>query len=100
MRSVFCSVFGPLSQLTVEEGESPPLAVDQVRIEVKAAGVNFVDALFVQGLYQTKPPLPFVPGSEVAGRVTEIAPGVSTVAVGDRVFANLRLGGVAAEGLV
>jgi NADPH:quinone reductase len=100
VHAVVCHTFGPLSQLTVEERESPPLTSGQVRIEVAAAGVNFVDGLFVQGLYQTKPPLPFVPGSEVAGRVTEVAPGVTTVSVGDRVFANIRLGGFASDVLV
>ena len=100
MRAVVCHTFGPPSQLTVEERESPPLTSGQVRIEVAAAGVNFVDGLFVQGLYQTKPPLPFVPGSEIAGRVTEVAPGVTRVSVGDRVFANIRLGGFASEVLV
>jgi NADPH2:quinone reductase len=100
MHAVVCHVFGPLSQLAVEERESVPLTLGQVRIDVAAAGVNFVDGLFVQGRYQTKPPLPFTPGSEIAGRVTEVAADVTRVSVGDRVFANIRLGGFASEVLV
>ncbi|MEI7546587.1 MAG: NADPH:quinone oxidoreductase family protein [Actinomycetota bacterium] len=100
MLSVVCSALGPLSQVTVGESESPPLAANQVRIKVAAAGVNFVDALFVQGKYQTTPPVPFVPGSEISGRVIEVAPGVTTFEVGSRVFANVRLGGYASEVVV
>jgi NADPH:quinone reductase len=100
VRAVLCSSFGPLSQLTVEEREPPPLTSGQVRIAVSAAGVNFVDGLFVQGLYQIKPPLPFVPGSEVAGRVVEVAPDVTTPTVDDRVFCSVGLGGYASEVVV
>lgn len=57
----------------------------QVRIQVVAASINFADALQLQGLYQEKPKLPFIPGSEVSGRVLEIGNDVRTVAVGDAV---------------
>jgi NADPH2:quinone reductase len=100
MRVVLCSAFGPLRDLAVDERPSPPLEPDEVRIAVTAAGVNFVDGLFVQGLYQIKPPLPFVPGSEVAGRVAEVGSDVTGLAVGDRVFANVWLGGYASEVIV
>ena len=63
---------------------------------VEAAGVNFVDGLFVAGQYQIKPSLPFVPGSEVAGHVVAVGPDVHGVAVGDRVLASVGLGGFAA----
>ncbi len=95
-----CAEFGPLDNLRVVERESVPLGPAQVRLAVSAAGVNFVDGLFVQGLYQIKPPTPFVPGGEVVGRVTEIGDDVDGVAVGDRVFANLGLGGYASEVVV
>jgi len=94
MREVLCSSFAPLDQLAVVERESPPCGADDVRIEITAAGVNFVDALFVQGLYQIKPPLPFVPGSEVAG-VVRSAPEGAAVKAGDRVAAFCMLGGFA-----
>jgi NADPH2:quinone reductase len=62
--------------------------------------VNYVDALFVQGKYQIKPPTPFIPGMEVVGRVTEVAGDVAGINVGDRVFANIGLGGYVSEAVV
>ena len=97
MRVVSCNSFGPVAHLTVEERPTVPVGAGQVRIAVTAAGVNFVDGLFVQGLYQIKPPVPFVPGGEVAGVVTEVGEGVVTHTVGDRVFASTGLGGFASE---
>ena len=100
MRAVVCQQFAPLDQLVVEERPSPDLFPSCVRIAVTACGVNFVDALFVQGKYQIKPPIPFVPGMEVVGRVVEVAPDVTNVAIGSRVFANVGLGGFASEAVV
>lgn len=97
MRVVSCNSFGPVANLTVEDRPSLPIGPGQLRIAVTASGVNFVDGLFVQGLYQIKPPLPFVPGGEIAGVVTEVGEGVETHAVGDRVFASTGLGGFASE---
>ena len=97
MRVVSCNSFGPVANLTVDDRPSLPIGPGQVRIGVTASGVNFVDGLFVQGLYQIKPPLPFVPGGEIAGVVTEVGEGVETHAVGDRVFASTGLGGFASE---
>ena len=67
--------------------------------------MNFVDGLIVQGRYQIKPPVPFVPGMEVVGRVGELASDVSSLdgapsQVGDRVFANVGFGGFASEAVV
>ena len=100
MRVVSCNNFGPVGDLTIEERPSWPIGPGAVRIAVTACGVNFVDALFVQGLYQIKPPTPFVPGGEIAGVVTEIGEGVDTVNVGDRVFASTGLGGFTDEVLL
>lgn len=100
MRAVVCKAFGPLSDLVIEELPAPLLGPGQVRIAVTAAGVAFVDALLVQGLYQVKPPLPFTPGSELAGTVTEVADDVAGLAVGDRVFAATLIGGMATEVVV
>jgi NADPH2:quinone reductase len=97
MRVVSCNSFGPVANLTIEERPSPPVGPGQVRIAVTATGVNFVDGLFVQGLYQIKPPVPFVPGGEVAGVVAEVGEGVTTHEVGQRVFASTGLGGFASE---
>jgi NADPH:quinone reductase len=100
MRAVVCQQFAPLDQLVVEERPSPDLFPSCVRIAVSACGVNFVDALFVQGKYQIKPPVPFVPGMEVVGRVVEVAPDVTDITIGTRVFANVGLGGFADEVVV
>jgi NADPH2:quinone reductase len=97
MRAVICKSFGPLENLSIEEEPSPDLVPGQVRVRVTAAGVNFVDALLAQGLYQIKPPLPFVPGGESVGVVTELGVGVSSPSLGDRVLVMSGLGGFATE---
>ncbi|MGI4815705.1 MAG: NADPH:quinone oxidoreductase family protein [Janthinobacterium lividum] len=74
-----------------------PLKAGEVRIEVHAAGLNYPDALLVQGLYQVKPDLPFVPGYEVAGVVIEKAADVAGYQVGDRVIAIPNRGAWAEE---
>ncbi len=103
-RAVVCRALGLGAGLALERVDSKALMPGQVRIGVEAAGVNFPDMLMVQGLYQLKPPLPFVPGMEAAGRVTEISAG-SRFAVGQAVFVMPRTGAfadeiVVAEGLV
>jgi NADPH2:quinone reductase len=97
---VECAAFGPIEDLRVVARESQPLQPGQVRLAVSAAGVNFVDGLFVEGRYQIKPPTPFVPGGEVVGRITELGADVDDVSVGERVFANVGLGGFASEVVV
>jgi len=97
VREVVCRSFGPLDDLLIEERESPELAAGQLRVRVTAAGVNFVDALLVQGLYQIKPPLPFVAGGESVGVVTEVGADVTSPVVGDRVLITSGLGGFATE---
>ena len=102
VRSIVCQEFAPLDRLVLEEKPAPDLFPGCVRIDVTACGVNFVDALFVQGKYQIKPPVPFVPGMEVVGRVSEIAADVadSGVTIGQRVFANVGLGGFSSQAMV
>ena len=97
MREVVCRAFGPLDALVIEERPSIQLDAGQVRVQVTAAGVNFVDALLVQGLYQIKPPLPFVAGGESVGVVAEVGEGVTSVRVGERVLTTPGLGGFATE---
>ena len=81
----------------LEERDPPACGVDGLRVAVAAAGLNFVDGLFVQGHYQIKPPVPFVPGSELAGVVTEVGSAVGGWAIGDTLLANIGLGGFADE---
>ena len=97
MRAVVCSELGPPSNLGVEERPGLSPRAGQVVIDVEAAGVNYVDGLFVSGAYQIKPPLPFVPGGEVAGTVSALGDDVDGWAVGDRVLASVGLGGYASQ---
>lgn len=98
MRAVVCSDFAPIDQLRIEERPDPgPPGPGRVVVAVRAAGVNFVDGLFVQGKYQIKPPTPFTPGGEIAGDVVSVGEGVDEVSVGDRVLAMPWLGGYASH---
>ena len=83
--------------VTVEDIPPPPLAAGQVRVRVGAAAVNFPDVLLVAGQYQVTVPTPFVPGSEFAGVVEEVAAGVRTFAVGDRVTGTAMVGAFAEQ---
>jgi NADPH2:quinone reductase len=100
VRAVVCHELGPPSLLRLEERPDPVPAAGQVLVEVEAAGVNFVDGLFIAGQYQIKPPLPFTPGSEVAGRITAVGYGVDRLDLGQRVIASPGLGGYASHLLV
>lgn len=85
MRAVRChELVGP-SGLRVDEVPDPTPGDGEVLIAVKAAGVNFPDVLLSYGKYQFKPAPPFVPGGEAAGVVIALGPGVTSLAVGDRV---------------
>jgi NADPH:quinone reductase len=97
MKALMCHAFGPIETLRVEERPSPVPGPGQVLIDVKAAAVNFPDALIVQGLYQVKPALPFSPGAELAGVVTTVGEGVRGLRVGDRVIASVGHGAFAEE---
>src|SRR5688500_19087629 len=94
MRAVHISSLDGPSAVEVVDVPQPEPGSDQVLIRVRAAGVSFPEVLQTRGLYQLKPPLPFVPGSEVAGEVVS-APAGSGLAPGDRVAAMVLLGGFA-----
>ena len=81
----------------MSEQPAPNPGESEVVIRVAAAGLNFPDALIVQGKYQLKPPLPFVPGMELAGEVVRVGAGVREVRVGDSVMASSTLGAFAEE---
>ena len=80
--------------------DTPEPAAGQVRIAIHAASLNFPDLLTVQGKYQIKPPLPFVPGSEFSGRVDKVGEGVQHLAVGDLVATVGVSGGFATHACV
>jgi NADPH2:quinone reductase len=95
MCAVVCRDLGPLEGLVLEDREPLTPGDGQVVIDVRAAGVNFVDGLICQGRYQLKPNPPFIPGEEVAGVVSAVGPGVTGFDPGDRVLAFTGLGGFA-----
>ncbi len=95
MRAVIAREFAPLDKLEYGDWPEPEAKGRNVVIEAEAIGVNYPDGLQVQGLYQIKPPLPFVPGSEVAGKVIAAGDKVTDLKVGDRVAALCGVGGYA-----
>lgn len=97
MKAILCREWGPPGQLELGEHELPAPSAGEVRIAVHACGVNFADALIVQGKYQERPAFPFSPGLEAAGSVVECGEGVSGFAPGDRVVALCGHGGFAEE---
>lgn len=97
MRAVICDAWGEPESLRVEERDSLSPGPGEVAIAVRAAGVNFADTLMIAGKYQEKPPFPFTPGLEGAGRVLAVGTGVEGLAVGDRVMALCDHGAFAEE---
>lgn len=97
MRALLCKAFGPPESLVLEEVEEPELGPGQVRIAIKACGINFPDLLIISGNYQLRPPMPFSPGAEVAGEVVEVADDVADFAPGQRVAAVSMFGGMAEQ---
>jgi NADPH2:quinone reductase len=97
MRAVLCQQWGLPDQLIIGEIASREPKAGEARIRVRAAGVNFPDALIVQGKYQLQPPLPFTPGAEIAGEIIAVGDGVKHLQAGDRVVAFCGVGGFAEE---
>lgn len=101
MRAVLCRVCGGIDAPAVEDVPSPPMIPGGVRIAIRAAGVSFANLLVLTGKHQNTPPTPFIPGTEIAGIVTEVAPDATGgLAPGDRVCAALSSGGFAEEAVV
>ena len=98
-KAVICRELGPPESLRLETFASVPLKPGEMRVAIYAAGINFPDILMAAGEYQLKPPLPFIPGMEAAGEVTEIKDATG-VAVGDKVILKLRHGAYADEAVV
>ena len=97
MKAVLCTQFGAPELLEYREVPSPRAGAGEVVVSVKAASVNFPDVLIIQNKYQFKPPLPFSPGSELAGVVKDVGAGVTGVEPGDRVMAFTTYGAFAEE---
>jgi NADPH2:quinone reductase len=97
MKAVLCKQYGLPDTLVIEEVPALAPAAGQVVVSMKAAGVNFPDALIIQGKYQMKPPFPFSPGTELAGVVKAVGEGVKQVKPGDAVIAYAGYGAYAEE---
>ncbi len=93
MRSVVITRHGPPEVLEVEERPEPVVGPGEVRIAVRAAGINFADLMARTGMYPDAPKPPCVVGYEVAGEVESVGEGVERYSVGDRVVAGTVFGG-------
>jgi NADPH2:quinone reductase len=97
MKAILCHDFSGPSGLTLEEIPDPVPGPGQIRLAVRACGINFADSLITAGKYQVKPPLPFSPGFEVSGEILEIGAGVEGFQIGDRVLGIAYVGGYAEQ---
>lgn len=98
-RAVMADQLGPLDNYSLRDYDPGAPGEGEIRIAIRAAGVSFVDVLNATGQYQHKAPVPFVPGSEFAGVVDALGPGVSGFSVGQPVLAS-RWGGAYADAAV
>jgi len=92
-KSVFITKLGPPEVLKLQETSELQPASNQVRVRVKATGVNFADIMMRLGLYTGAPKLPFVPGYEVSGTIDAVGSGVQSDRIGERVIAMTEFGG-------
>ncbi|MEQ9639218.1 MAG: NADPH:quinone oxidoreductase family protein [Alphaproteobacteria bacterium] len=97
MKAMLCKEYGPPESLSLDDAPSPTIGDEEVRLAVRAAGVNFPDILMIQGKYQFKPDFPFAPGAEAAGDVLEVGAKVQGIKAGDRVIAMTGHGAFAEE---
>jgi NADPH2:quinone reductase len=100
VRAALCSTLGAPEVVRVADVDEPVLGAGQVRVAVHAAAVNFPDVLLVAGEYQIPVAPPFVPGSELAGLVAEVADDVTTLQPGERVFGSTLVGAFAEQAVV
>ncbi len=100
MKAWLCETLDGIGAMQWREHPTPEPAAGEVRIAVRAASLNFPDLLIVEGKYQMKPPLPFVPGAEYAGVVDAVGAGVAHLKIGDRVAAIAGTGGFATHACV
>ena len=95
MRALVITEHGPPEVLQLQERPDPVPGAGEVRVRVRAAGVNFADLLARVGLYPEAPKPPAVVGYEIAGEVESLGPGVEGLAIGQRVMGGCRFGGYA-----
>lgn len=97
MKAWECKALTGENGLHLEEMDIPACGSNQIRVRNHCAALNFPDVLITRGLYQMKPDLPFVPGSEFAGVITELGDGISGFSVGQRVMVMSGFGAFAQE---
>ncbi len=97
MRGIVVHEFGPLESHEVDDFSVPEPGPNEVIVDVHAIGLNFPDTLMLQGRYQMRPDLPFVPGRDCAGVVGRVGADVSRVKVGDRVMCQVLWGAFAEQ---
>ncbi|KAB2863469.1 MAG: alcohol dehydrogenase catalytic domain-containing protein, partial [Bauldia sp.] len=95
MKAVLVKEFAPFEEAALADVAEPVPGEGEVVIDVVAAEANYPDILVIEGRYQVKPPLPFSPGKAAAGTVARLGPGVSGLAVGDRVAVQVEYGAYA-----
>jgi NADPH2:quinone reductase len=100
MRALVCDHWCDYNDLTVKDMPAPVLRPGTIRVQVAAAGVSYSTQIVVAGKYQRKPPLPFVPGTDIAGTVIEVAGDVTGLEPGMRIFAPVDWGGSAEQVIV
>ncbi|MDA0977364.1 MAG: NADPH:quinone oxidoreductase family protein [Proteobacteria bacterium] len=88
MRAIVCEAFASPKELKISEIDRPEPGPGQVLLRVEATGLGYVDALTVAGLYQIKPPLPFIPGNELSGVIEQAGDDVRHLRQGQRVLAS------------
>lgn len=93
MKAILCERFCEPDDLKLADLPDPVAEAGQAVVSIESAGLNFFDLLMIQGKYQSKPPFPFSPGSEIAGVIDSVGAGVSHLKVGDRVVAYCGNGG-------
>ena len=97
MQAIVCEELGPLQHLRIDERPDLVAMPGTIVVDVSAADLSHVDALFITGAYQIKPPTPFVPGMQCAGTVRSVGDDVEGVNVGDRVIVSPGLGAYATQ---
>jgi NADPH2:quinone reductase len=95
MKAVVVEQFNSIDNIHIKEVADPNISSGQLRVRIQAAAIGFVDGLKVRGLYQTRDPLPFTPGTEFAGVVEDVASDVREFAQGTRVMGMTRSGALA-----
>jgi NADPH2:quinone reductase len=100
VRAALCRSYGGPDVVELADVPPPELTPGTVRVRVHVGAVNFPDVLVIADTYQVSAPVPFIPGSEFAGEVAQVAEGADGVAMGDRVFGSVFIGAFAEEVVV